>query len=131
MRDSKSEIPFPDRVARVWGGLNEIVRTEEDADVAVADFFQVTPQELRSWRLAEGRHRCPGVTTRGHGCRNYASALIDYDPRVWLARAPEFCPIHLKSRQEQAAARSGPLVAALQIASRNAAAEDDAGVTAR
>ena len=131
MRDSKSEIPFPDRVARVWGGLNEIVRTEEDADVAVADFFQVTPQELRSWRLAEGRHRCPGVTTRGHGCRNYASALIDYDPRTWASRDPVFCPAHMKSQLAPAAEPAGSPAPALQIAGRNPSPEDDASVTAR
>ena len=127
MRVSKSEIPFPDRVARVWGGLNEIVRTDGDADLAVADFFQVTSQELRSWLLAEGRHRCPGVTTRGHGCRNYVSAVIDYDPRVWVSRDPEYCPTHMKSQQGPAAARPGQP----QPGGRNTAGEDDAGLTAR
>ena len=128
MRTSKSELPFPARVARVWGGLNEIVRDEGDADVALAAFFQVTPQQLAAWRAAEGRHRCPGVTTRSHGCRNYATTVIDYDPRTWVSREPVFCPTHTSSPQEPQAGRPAP---ALTVAGGNAADEDDAGVTAR
>lgn len=131
MRVSKSELPFPDRVARVWGGLNEIVRTDGDADVAVADFFQVTPQDLRAWRLAEGRHRCPGVTTRGHGCRNRPSAVVDYDPRAWVSREPVFCPAHLGSRQEWGSTGPGPPAPAPQVTGRTAATEDDGRPTAR
>jgi len=72
----------------------------DDPDVAMADFFQVTPAQLRAWRAAEGRHRCPGRTTRGHGCRNRASAAVDYDPQVWAARAPSFCPTHTPSKEQ-------------------------------
>ena len=106
MRVSKSELPFPDRVARVWGGLSEVTRTADDADLALADFFQVTPGELRSWRAAEGRHRCPGMTTRGHSCRNHASAVIDYDPRAWVSREPVFCPVHLPKPAARACSSS-------------------------
>lgn len=103
MRIRTSERPFAERVARVWGGLNEIGQTGEDADIAVAAFFQVTPGQLEAWREAEGRHRCPGITTRGHACRNYASAVVDYDPRAWVARDPEYCPSHLTSLPSAAA----------------------------
>ncbi|MDQ3126323.1 MAG: hypothetical protein M3Q74_12070 [Pseudomonadota bacterium] len=123
MKVSKPELSFQDRVAGIWGGLEEIVRTADDPDLAMADFFQVTLQQLVAWRAAEGRQRCPGVTTRGHGCRNYASAVVDYDPRVWVARDPGFCPNHMKSQHDMAAAR--------KIAGRNVSAEDDAGLTAR
>ncbi len=131
MRAGKSELPFSQRVAQVWGGLNEIVRTGGDADAAVAAFFQVTVEQLGAWRAAEGRHRCPGVTTRGHSCRNYASAVVDYDPRAWVARDPEFCPTHLNSQQEPAAARPAPPAPVPQTVGRNPSAEDDVGVAAR
>lgn len=123
MRISKKDLPFPERVARVWGGLNEMARTDGDADLAVADFFQVTQGQLRAWLLAEGRHRCPCTTTRGHGCRNYASAVIDYDPRVWVSRDPGYCPMHLRSPRRPAAAAGRPQPAT--------AVEDDASVAAR
>lgn len=131
MKVSKPEHPFPDRVAGIWGGLEETVRTADDPEVAMADFFQVTLPQLEAWRAAEGRQRCPGVTTRGHGCRNYASALIDYDPRLWVSRDPGFCSTHMKSRHDLATARTGPPAPAQQIVGRNTAAEDDASVSAR
>jgi len=131
VRARKSELPFPARVARVWGGLNEIVQAEGDADVALAAFFQVTLEQLAAWRAAEGRHRCPGVTSRGHNCRNHASAVVDYDPRAWVARDPEFCKAHLNSQPEPAAARPAPPAPAPHTSGRNAAAEDDVSVNAR
>lgn len=131
MRARRSEAPFADRVARVWGGLDEIVRTADDPDVAMADFFQVTPAQLRAWRAAEGRHRCPGKTTRGHGCRNHAVAVIDYDPRVWAAREPAFCSAHMPSGEPPAPARSDLPPAAPQGDRRDAASEDDGYATAR
>lgn len=131
MRISKSERPFAERVARVWGGLNEIGQAGDDADVAVAAFFQVTLRQLEAWRDAEGRHRCPGVTTRGHGCRNYASPVVDYDPRAWVARAPEYCPAHLSSAPEPAARRPASPGADLRPGGPGAAAEDDERVRAR
>ncbi len=131
MRVSKSERPFAERVARVWGGLNEIGQTGDDADLAVAAFFQVTPRQLEAWRDAEGRHRCPGVTTRGHGCRNYASTVVDYDPRAWVARDPEYCPSHLASLPEPAATRPASPAADPRPGVQGAAAKDDERAPAR
>ncbi|MDP1777829.1 MAG: hypothetical protein Q8K90_04390 [Brevundimonas sp.] len=131
MKVSKPELSFRNRVARIWGGLEETVRTADDPDVAVADFFQVTLQQLVAWRTAEGRQHCPGVTTRGHGCRNYASAVIDYDPRLWISRNPGFCPTHMRSGQELTAERRGPPAPAPQAAGRKVSAEDDGGLPAR
>lgn len=117
----KSEAPFADRVARVWGGLDEIVQMADDPDVAMADFFQVTLAQLRAWRAAEGRHRCPGKTTRGHSCRNHASAVVDYDPRVWAAREASFCPTHTPSKEDPAQTRSDLAVAAPKADGREVA----------
>lgn len=125
MRSGKSQTPFADRVARVWAGLSEIVRTADDPDVALAAFFQVTPAQLRAWRAAEGRHRCPVMTTRGHGCRGHASAVVDYDPRAWVSRDPAFCPAHAPARHESAAVGRDVPAATPQVPDRIAAAEDD------
>lgn len=103
---TRSEAPFSERVARVWAGLDEVVQMADDPDLTLSEFFQVTPEQLRAWRAAEGRHRCPGKTTRGHGCRNHASAMVDYDPRIWAARDPSFCPTHKPSNKTPAQARS-------------------------
>lgn len=131
MRASKPEASFDERVARVWGGLGEIVQAADDPDMALADFFQVTPEQLRAWRAAEGRHRCPGTTTRGHGCRNHASAVIDYDPRAWLSREPVPCPAHTPSSAEAAAGTSALPAAAPRIDGRRAATKDDEPVLPR
>lgn len=131
MRAGKPEAPFADRVARVWGGLNETVQAADDPDLAMADFFQVTVEHLRAWRAAEGRHRCAGTTTRGHGCRNYASVVIDYDPRVWVSRTPPFCAAHAPSPPESTAPRPNLPASAPQVDGRQAATEDDGQATAR
>ncbi|MBU4135353.1 MAG: hypothetical protein KJ690_02925 [Alphaproteobacteria bacterium] len=131
MRARKSEEPFADRVARVWGGLNEMVQTADDPDVAMAAFFRVMPGQLRAWRAAEGRHPCGGTTSRGHGCRNQASALIDYDPRVWAARDPVFCPSHMPADKEPAPARPDHPSVASQVTGGDAATEDDERPPAR
>lgn len=106
MTAGRLELTFPDRVDRVWAGLHEIVPDGEETEAAWARFFQVTPEQVRAWWTAEGRHRCHAMSTRGHGCRNYASSLIDYDPRVWVSRAPAACPAHMTSRQEPPQARA-------------------------
>lgn len=128
---TKSEAPFSDRVASVWGGLDEIVQMADDPDVAMADFFQVTPAQLRAWRAAEGRHRCPGKTTRGHSCRNQASAVVDYDPRVWAARDPSFCSTHMPARQEPVQAGSALPGAAPSADGGDAAVGQDGCAAAR
>lgn len=127
MRARKSEPPFGDRVARVWGGLDEIMKSADKPDVASAEFFQVTPQQLHAWRAAEGRHRCLAVNARGGRCSNFASPEIDYDPRLWASREPGFCPVHLTSRS----ACAGPPAAGQQVDDGACATEDDGGATAR
>ena len=131
MKVSKPERSFPNRVAGIWGGLEESLRAADDPETAMADFFQVTLSQLEAWRAAEGRHRCPGVTTRGHGCRNFTSAVVDYDPRLWVSRDTAYCPTHMKSQPGPAGMRAGVSAPALNIVGRNAATEDDASVTAR
>lgn len=106
MKVSKPELSFDARIAGIWGGLDEIVRTADDPDVAMADFFQIKPEQLIAWRTAEGRQRCPGATTRGHVCRNYVSAVVDYDPRAWLSREPQYCPTHARSQQASTALKA-------------------------
>lgn len=131
LKVARSETPFPDRVARVWGGLNEIVRAADDPDVAAAAFFQVTPQQLRAWRASEGRHQCHGVTVRGHDCRNYSSTEIDYDPRAWVSRGPAFCPAHMTSENTTAPTLSDRPHASTPADPRNLTLEDDASATGR
>lgn len=131
MRASKPEAPFADRVSRVWGGLNEIVRAADDPDLAMADFFQVTLEQLRAWRAAEGRHRCSGTTTRGHGCLNHASIVIDYDPRTWVSRNPLFCAAHSPSAQEPTPPPPNLPAPPPQVDGRPAATEDDELAMAR
>lgn len=94
MRARKFEAPFADRVAGVWGGLDELVREADDPVAATAAFFEMTASELRAWRAAEGRHYCQAVTSRGAGCRNPSSDIVDLDPRVWISRGPGFCATH-------------------------------------
>ena len=131
MRLNKSELSFDEKVAVIWCGLEESVRESDDPETAVADFFQVTVQQLRAWRAAEGRQCCPGVTTRGHSCRNYVSSIVDYDPRGWVARAPEYCPTHLRAQQEMAGSPEAAVDLSRIGASDSRAAEDDAGAIAR
>lgn len=131
MSASKSDAPFTDRVALVWGGLHETVQGADDPDLAMADFFQVTLEQLRAWRAAEGRHRCAGTTTRRHDCRNHASVVIDYDPRVWASRPPLFCPAHAASPHDPASPRSDLPAPAPQVDGQPAATEDDGQAMAR
>lgn len=131
LKAARSETPFPDRVARVWGGLSEVVRGAEDPDAVAAAFFQVTPQQLRAWRASEGRHQCRGVTVRGHDCRNYASTRIDYDPRVWVSRGAAFCPAHTTPGDTTAANVSDRHNASTSAAPGYVTLEDDVSATGR
>lgn len=124
MKANRSELPFQERVAVIWCGLEETVRAADNPEVAIADFFQVTIPQLRAWRAAEGRQCCPGVTTRGHTCRNYVSSVIDYDPRAWESRPAEYCSTHLKAQQDPGEAPA--LDPSVRGSDRNAASEDDA-----
>lgn len=122
MRSCKPLAPFADRVGRVWGGLDEIARSADDPQAAMAAFFEVTPDQVQAWRAAEGRHACAMPTIRGTGCRNHASAVIDYDPRVWAARAPVYWPSHSPTDPPSAAPRG---------ADPDSATEDDGRLPAR
>lgn len=79
-------------MGHVWIGLIERISSDDDQEAALAGYFGISRQIIRSWIDARGRTRCTGSLPDGRRCAVLIGQVIEYDPRRWADQDQRCAP---------------------------------------